>query len=71
MVLAQHYGFGPAFLYSLLRLVKGIAKLNTCQREECNKYDLTAAPCSWLADHNDWSGWFAISSLPTYLHSQF
>jgi hypothetical protein len=31
-------------------------------REECNKYDLTDAPCFWLAKHNDWSKWFAISS---------
>ncbi len=30
--LAQQNGFGPAFLYSLLRLVKGIAKLNTWKR---------------------------------------
>jgi hypothetical protein len=44
--LAEQNVFGPAFWYSLLRLVKGIAKLNTCQREECNKYHLTAAPCS-------------------------
>jgi hypothetical protein len=28
--LAQQNGFGPAFLYSLLRLVKGIAKPHTC-----------------------------------------
>jgi hypothetical protein len=32
-------------------------------REECNKYDLSAAPCFWLVNHNDWSRWFAISSL--------
>jgi hypothetical protein len=25
-------GFGPAFLHNLLRLVKGTAKWNTCQR---------------------------------------
>jgi hypothetical protein len=31
-------------------------------REECNKYDLTAGPCFWLANHNDCSRWFAISS---------
>jgi len=30
-------------------------------REECNKYDLTAASCFWLANHNDWSRWFAIT----------
>jgi hypothetical protein len=31
--LAQWIGFGPAFLHSLLRLVKGTAKPNTCQRK--------------------------------------
>ncbi len=38
----------------------------SCARagEECNKYDLTATPCFWLADHDDWSKWFAISSPP-------
>jgi hypothetical protein len=35
----------------------------TPAREECNKYDLTAAPSFWLANHDDWSRWFAISSL--------
>jgi hypothetical protein len=30
--LALQNGFGPAFLHSLLRLVKGTAKPNTCQR---------------------------------------
>jgi len=30
--LAQQNGFGPAFLDSLLRLVKVTAKPNTCQR---------------------------------------
>jgi hypothetical protein len=33
----------------------------TC-RKECNKYDLTDAQCFWLAHHNNWSKWFAISS---------
>jgi hypothetical protein len=32
-------------------------------QEECNKYDLTAGPCFWLANHNDCSKCFAISSL--------
>ncbi len=40
--LAYQVGFGRAFLYSLLRLVKGIAKLCI---EQCNKYNLSAAPC--------------------------
>jgi hypothetical protein len=42
--------------------------------DECNKYDLTAGPCFWLVNHNDWSKWFAISSshlfailLPVFL----
>jgi hypothetical protein len=43
--LAQQNGLGLAFLHNLLRLVKGIAKLNTCPGEECNENDLTAAPC--------------------------
>ncbi len=29
------------------------------------KNDLIAAPCFQLANHNDWSRWFAISSLPS------
>jgi hypothetical protein len=45
----------------LLRLVKSAAKICTC-REEYNKYDMTRAPCFWLANHNDWSRWFAVSS---------
>ncbi len=66
--LAQQNGFSPAFLHSLLRLVKG-----SCApaRAECNKYDLTAAPCFWLANHNDWSMWFAISSLPPICSPSF
>jgi hypothetical protein len=37
--------------------------LRTC-RKQCNKCDLTAAQCFWLAYHNDTSRWFAISSAP-------
>jgi hypothetical protein len=33
-------------------------------RKVCNKYDLPASQCFWLAHHNDWSKWFVISSLP-------
>jgi hypothetical protein len=29
-ILAQQNGFGPAILHMMLRLVKGIAKPNTC-----------------------------------------
>jgi hypothetical protein len=32
-------------------------------REKCNEYDLTASPCFWLVNHNDWSWWFSVSSL--------
>ncbi len=35
----------------------------TCTKE-CNKYDLTAAQCFWLAHHNDSSMWFTISRPP-------
>jgi len=31
--LVQQNGFGPAFVHSLLRLVNGTGKPNTCQRE--------------------------------------
>jgi hypothetical protein len=42
--LAQEIGFSPAYLLSLLRLVKSTANICTC-REEYNKYDMTGAPC--------------------------
>jgi hypothetical protein len=42
MVLTQH------FFHCFVRLVKGPALPNTCQKE-CNKYDLTAALCFSLA----------------------
>jgi hypothetical protein len=42
-------------------LAKGATMLCTC-REECNKY--VCSRCFSLAHHNDWSRWFAISSLP-------
>jgi hypothetical protein len=42
--LAHENGFAPANVISLLRLIKG---QQSCppSREECNEYDLTAAPC--------------------------
>jgi hypothetical protein len=52
MVLAQHF----CILWNAEQSL-------TATREECNKYDVTAAPYYWLANHNDWSRWFAISSL--------
>jgi hypothetical protein len=43
--LAQEIGFSPAYLLSLLRLVKTAAKKTCACREEYNKYDMTGAPC--------------------------
>jgi hypothetical protein len=41
--------YWPNVFHSLLRLVNGTVKPNTVPaREECNKYDRTAAPCFWL-----------------------
>jgi len=39
--------------------------------EECNKSDVTSTPCFWLANHNYWSRWFAISSLPPICSPSF
>jgi hypothetical protein len=41
--LAHENGFSPAYLLSLLRLLKSAAKTCTC-REEYNKYDMTGFP---------------------------
>ncbi len=68
--LTQEIGFGSAQFRPLPCLVRGAAALCTC-RKECNKYDLTAPQCFWLAHHNDWSMWFAINNPPPYLLSQF
>jgi hypothetical protein len=40
--LAQENAFPHVYLLSLVRLVNRAA--NVCTRQECNKYDLTAAP---------------------------
>jgi len=37
--------FSQAFLHILLSMVKGAQQILTPAREECNKYDLAAAPC--------------------------
>jgi hypothetical protein len=50
-------------------LVEGEANLCTC-KEECNKYDLSAAECFLSAHHIDWFKWFAINSPPIYLPSR-
>jgi len=31
-------------------------------REECNKYNWLLIPGFWLANHNEWSRWFAVST---------
>jgi len=43
----------------------------TPSTEECNKDDLTAASCFWLANHNDRFRWFAISNLPPICSPSF
>jgi hypothetical protein len=58
--LAQQNWFGPAFLHSLLRLVKNRAKPLAPATEECNKYDLTTDPYCRLVNYKDCSRWFAI-----------
>jgi hypothetical protein len=45
--LAQENSFSPARFLSLLRLVKSAPTT-----EECNKYDLTAAPCFGLTNQS-------------------
>jgi hypothetical protein len=43
--LVHQNSFGPAFLHILFSMVKGAQQILIPAREECNKYDLTAAPC--------------------------
>ncbi len=43
--LAQETGFGSTKMHALMWLVKGAAACVYMQRNECNKYDLTAAQC--------------------------
>jgi hypothetical protein len=45
--LAQQNGLGPAFLHSLLRLVKCRAKPNTCQRRVINMIRLLLPVSDW------------------------
>jgi len=68
--LAQQICFHSAKLDSLHWLVEGEATLCTC-KEECNKYDLSAAECFLSAHHVDWFKWFAINSPLIYLPSEF
>jgi hypothetical protein len=49
------FGFGPTFLHSFLRLVKGTAKPNIYQNGAINIIP--------LANHKGWSRWFATNSL--------
>ncbi len=57
--LAQENCFGAAQLQSLPWLVKGAAMLRICTQ------------CFWLAYHNDWPRWFAISSYPPICYPIF
>jgi hypothetical protein len=50
--------------FATLAKVKGAATTLCNCRKECNKYDLTAAQCFSFSHHNNWSRWFAITSLP-------
>jgi hypothetical protein len=43
--------------------LKGRAPLCTLGKDCNKKYNLTTAQCFWLAYRNDWSRWFAISTL--------
>jgi hypothetical protein len=49
---------------SFAEVAKEALQSLTFVKEECNKYDLIDTPCFLLINHNDWSKWFAISSLP-------
>jgi hypothetical protein len=44
----------------------------TAKEQQCRKLCTTAGVpvCFWLVNHNDWSMWFAISSLLPILQSQ-
>jgi hypothetical protein len=47
----------------LVNLLRPVRQQNCAPTtEECNKHDLTADLCFRLANHNDWSKWFGISS---------
>jgi hypothetical protein len=64
MVFAQHFCTVCRGWYKAQQSV-------TPATEECNRYDLTAAPCFSLANHNDWSMWFAIRGLPPICSPSF
>ncbi len=70
--LGQVNGFAPAYVVSLLRLVKKKAQQNSPPaREECDKYDLTAVfpVFDWLSIMIGPGGLLLV--VPTYLKSQF
>jgi hypothetical protein len=60
--LAQEIGFSAPNLCSLPWLVKCETQLCT-SKKDCDKLGLTADQYFWLVNHNNWSRWFAISSL--------
>ncbi len=51
------------FWLGIIMSVKCAAMLCTCKKES-DKHDLIVIQCFWLAHHNDWSKWFAITSPP-------
>ncbi len=60
--LAQENGFSPANYGQFAEAGKKTQQNCAPAREEYNEYDLSADPCFWSANHNDWSSWSAISS---------
>jgi len=60
--LTQENSFGSASSCMLPCMVRGTGALCT-SRKECNKYDLTAPQCFWLAHQNVWSMWFVPVSV--------
>jgi hypothetical protein len=71
--LAQQNGFGQSVKFSQFpqQARKRVQQSCAPAREECNKYDLISAPYFSLANHYDWSRWFAISSLPPIFSPSF
>ncbi len=75
--LAQQNGLGPTFFHRrMLKLGERHSRAqwiwSDCHEEECKKWDLIIDHS--LRDspnHNDWSSWFAIGSLPPICNPNF
>jgi hypothetical protein len=69
--LAPENGFSPAYVLSLLRLVKKRSQIvHALAREECNKYDLTAAaPCFFIGEIIMIGPGGLLLVVPTYLQA--